>query len=71
MKYFSWIVTIMSIIGVYLNIKKLKACFYIWAFTNFSWMLIDFYFGLYSQAFLFAVYFTLAIYGIYEWRKQK
>ena len=67
----TWIITVMSIIGVILNIRKNKICFVIWTFTNFSWMCIDFYHGLYSQAFLFAVYFILSLYGLWEWSRKK
>ena len=66
----TWIITLLSIIGVILNIKKNKYCFIIWACTNFTWMMVDFHAGLYAQAFLFLVYFVLALWGIYEWRKR-
>jgi len=64
----TWLITILSIIGVVLNIHKRKECFYIWAVTNFAWMVIDFYKEIYSQSALFAVYFLLAVYGIIKWR---
>ncbi len=35
------ILTVLSILGVILNIKKKKLCFIIWAFTNFSWAIRD------------------------------
>ncbi len=66
-----WLVTIFSITGVVLNIKKNKWCFVIWSVTNFCWMVIDFYKGIYAQAFLFLIYFILALYGLYEWSKEK
>jgi nicotinamide riboside transporter PnuC len=66
----TWIITLLSIIGVVLNIYKNKYCFVIWAVTNFAWMVIDFQIGLYSQSFLFAVYFVLALFGLYKWAKQ-
>ncbi len=72
----TWIVTILSLIGVWLNIKKKKICFKIWAVTNFFWATYNYYVayhtnekGLYAQAALFTIYFLLALYGIYEWRK--
>lgn len=65
-----WVVTVMSLVGVVLNIKKRKECFYVWGVTNFAWMVYDFYIGAYSQSFLFAVYFLLAVWGIYEWNKE-
>jgi nicotinamide riboside transporter PnuC len=67
----TWIITVLSIIGVILNIKKRRACFAVWGVTNFSWAVIDYYYGLYSQAALFALYFVLAIYGLYQWRNVK
>lgn len=63
----TWILTVFSIIGVILNIYKKKYCFMIWAMTNFAWMVIDYRAGLYSQSLLFAVYFMLAIYGLWKW----
>jgi len=64
-----WTLTILSIVGVIMNVKKMKACFIVWAFTNAAWMVVDFHHGLYSQGVLFAVYFLLAIWGLIEWRK--
>ncbi len=66
----TWILTVMSIIGVILNIRKLRICFYIWLFTNSAWMLIDFYKGIPAQGCLFAVYTGLAIWGIVAWSKK-
>lgn len=66
----TWALTILSIIGVILNIKRHKACFIIWAFTNFAWMVVDWWHGLYSQAVLFAIYFCLAIWGLKEWKHK-
>lgn len=66
---FTGILTALSILGVILNIRRLRACFYVWAVTNFCWMVVDFHREIYAQAALFAVYFGLAIYGIFEWGK--
>ncbi len=67
----AWNLVILSIIGVVLNIYKNKICFIIWAITNFSWMVVDFYKDIYSQAALFGVYFLLAIFGLYKWANEK
>jgi len=66
----TWILTILSIIGVILNIKKKRLCFLIWAITNFGWMVVDWRAGLPAQAALFAVYLGLALWGLWEWRKS-
>jgi len=63
----TWILAALSIVGVVLNIYKNPLCFWIWAFTNFSWIIIDWRAKIYGQAFLFAVYFILAIWGIMAW----
>jgi nicotinamide riboside transporter PnuC len=65
-----WFVTFLSIIGVVLNIKKNKLCFAIWIFTNATWMIVDFRAGLHAQAFLFAVYTCLAVWGLYRWWRE-
>jgi len=65
-----WIITVLSIIGVVLNIRKRKECFYLWTFTNAAWAIYDLSMGAYAQAALFAVYFILAIWGIFEWKTK-
>ncbi len=66
---YTWIITAISIIGVVANIYKKRWCFGVWLVTNTSWMLIDFYAGLYAQSVLFAVYVVLAAWGLMQWRK--
>jgi membrane protein implicated in regulation of membrane protease activity len=63
----TWIITVLSIIGVLLNIYKNKYCFVIWSGTNFAWMVIDYNAKLYSQSALFMIYFILAIFGLWKW----
>jgi nicotinamide riboside transporter PnuC len=66
-----WVLTIMSLVGVVMNIKKMRACFYLWSVTNLCWSVYDFSIGAYAQSALFAVYFLLAVWGIFEWKKEK
>lgn len=65
-----WILTAISITGVVLNVYKNKWCFVIWAFTNLSWCIVDFYKGIYAQSFLFLVYFILALFGLWKWARE-
>jgi nicotinamide riboside transporter PnuC len=65
------ILTIASLIGVVLNIKRRRECFIVWACTNFNWALIDYHQGIYAQSVLFFIYFLLSLYGLWEWRKEK
>ena len=66
----TWILVIVSLVGVILNIKHNRVCFFLWGFTNLSWAIIDFKQGIPAQGFLFIIYFILSIWGIYEWRKN-
>ncbi len=56
-----WRVTILSLIGTVLNVKKIHHCFYIWAFTNVIWIIHDYGVKELQQALLFFIYFTLAL----------
>lgn len=67
----TWLLTLLSLIGVILNIRKSHTCFYIWAFTNAMWAVVDFQKGVPAQGVLFTIYFGLAIWGIWEWRFKK
>lgn len=66
-----WLLTALSLVGVWLNIKKDVRCFYLWTFTNGSWAAVDWYAGLYAQSALFSIYFVLAIWGIYAWKTNR
>ncbi len=67
----TWILTLLSLIGVIANIYKKKWCFIIWMFTNLAWCIIDFHYKIYAQSALFFVYFILAITGLIKWSKEK
>ena len=63
-----WITAVASLIGVWLNIHRHVACFWIWACTNAVWAYADVAHGLLSQAVVQCTYFFLALYGIAKWR---
>ncbi len=65
-----WALTALSLMGVILNIRKHRACFWIWTGTNASWAAIDWWAGLYAQAVLFAVYTGLAVWGLIAWSQH-
>lgn len=65
-----WLLTTASLVGVWLNIKKRRSCFAIWAVTNGAWAAVDYHHGLYAQSALFGVYFLLAVWGLIEWGKE-
>jgi nicotinamide mononucleotide transporter len=67
MSWTYWLVSLLALVGVWLNIKKNVACFWIWAFTNLAWAEADLSHGLPAQALLQFTYFLLSIYGILKW----
>jgi nicotinamide riboside transporter PnuC len=67
---FKWLVAGASLVGVVLNIRRRRECFFVWAVTNASWTIVDVYHGISSQAALQAVYFCLALWGIVALRKR-
>lgn len=66
---FTWVATIVALVGTILNCKQLRACFYLWTVTNAMWFAWDLYSGLLSRCVLDAVQFALAVWGIYEWKR--
>ena len=65
-----WLVALASLLGVWLNIQKHVACFWIWSATNAVWVYADLSHGIYPQAALQAVYFGLAVYGVHQWSRR-
>lgn len=67
MAYVTWVTTIASLVGVWLNIRKERLCFAVWLCSNVSWSVIDAYHGIWGQALLQAVYAVMSVYGWYSW----
>lgn len=69
-----WLTSAAALVGVWLNIRRCPACFWIWLFTNSIWTYADFKHGLHAQAALQSVYVVLSFYGIWSWtgdRKER
>lgn len=69
MERITWIVMVAALVGTWINIKQDHRCFYIWSVTNTFFCIYNASHEQYAQAFLFAVYFVLAVVGIVKWRK--
>ena len=65
-----WLTSIAALVGVWLNIRRHVACFWIWSVTNAVWVYADLEHGIVPQAMLQAVYFLLSIYGIRAWSRR-
>lgn len=66
----SWVAAIASLVGVWLNIRRNVACFWIWLVTNSAWVVVDLHAGIFAQAALQGVYVGLSIYGILSWSRK-
>lgn len=67
---FSWVLVVLSLTGNVFVIKKNVFGQWLWAVSNVGWIAYDVYIEAYSQAFLFAVYLCLCIWGIIAWSKE-
>ncbi len=65
-----WFLTIVSIIGAVLNIKKKRSSFAIYTVANIGWIAVNIYHGIYAQAALFLVFTGLSTWGWIEWGKR-
>lgn len=65
---FYWLVTGVALVGVVLNLYKRRECFYIWGISNSVFAVESYLAGVWNMAFLFSIYFALALWGIYTWR---
>jgi len=64
----TWPLTALSLIGVVLNVRRMRAGFGVWIIANIGWVAMDYQAGLTSQAVLFIVYTALAVWGLWEWK---
>ena len=70
MTWILWATTVASLVGVVLNILEKRTCFWIWMATNAMWAYVDFSKGIPEQGVVQSVYFCLAVWGAWKWRKK-
>jgi len=66
----SWFFVALSLLGNVFVVKKNVVGQWIWALSNIGWITINVYQEFYPQAFLFAVYFALCVWGIITWTRE-
>lgn len=67
---FTWAITVLSLTGTALNVRKNIWCFYLWAVGNIAWLGFYLWSGLYSRAVLDAVHLAFAVWGAIAWRRK-
>lgn len=65
----SWILTMLSIFGAYLNVHKRKESFIIYGITNVCWLTYFAYIHEYAPAFLQLVFFCISCWGLWKWHR--
>ncbi len=67
----SWALTAVSLAGVVLNIRRMRACFALWLVSNGGWCVLDLQNEQYPRALLMAVYFALSVWGFVSWSRKE
>lgn len=67
----TWLITAVCLTGTVLNVKKNVLCFYLWAVGNIAWLVYDLLTGLYSRAMLDLIQLGFALWGIWEWSRNR
>lgn len=67
----NWIMAAMALAGTILNIKKQKYGFAFWIVSNGYWCIHNILIQEYAQAFLYFIFFLLAIWGLISWSKNQ
>ena len=66
-----WAVTAVCLAGTVLNVRKNRACFWLWSLGNVAWLAIDLRNDLWSRCVLDLVQLALALWGAYAWRESE
>jgi nicotinamide riboside transporter PnuC len=64
-------VTFLAVGGAVLNNRRLRACFWLWLFSNAASAAIHVTAGLWSLAARDVIFFALAIEGLWRWRQER
>ena len=64
-----WLTAAASLVGVVLNVRRQRACFWVFMGTSAVWTTADLLHGLPQQAAVQAAYFGLAVWGVHRWRR--
>jgi nicotinamide riboside transporter PnuC len=63
------IAMILAVTGVWLNNRKIRACFYFWLFSNTFSACLHLYGGMYALMIRDVIFIVLAIEGLKKWSR--
>ena len=67
---FLWLLTVLSLVGTALNVKKRIACFYLWTVVNLAWVFVDFRQEMWARSVLDGVHLAFAVWGVWDWTRR-
>lgn len=65
----TWLLTILSLTGNWMNCRKIRSCFLLWIGCNIGWLAYDLAHGVISRAVLDSVQIGFSVFGFIEWGK--
>jgi len=68
---YMWALTGVALIGTWLNVKQQRVGFLFWMASNVGFCISNTLIGVYPLAFLFFVYFILAVMGWFSWKREE
>jgi nicotinamide riboside transporter PnuC len=66
-----WVFVALTVIATIANVKKLWWGFALYMATNAYWCVFNLLHGVHSQAVQYAIFFALATWGVWSWRKKR
>lgn len=67
----NWLMSGVAFVGTVFNSRRNKISQAIWMVTNLYMAWLNYYIGVPSIGTLYVAYFLLAVYGLFEWRRQE
>ena len=64
-----WIVSLVSLLATWMNVRKMSICFVLWICTNTTWAIVDALAGFWPRFVLDVAYVVLAIEGFLRWSR--
>jgi len=60
----------LTLLGAFLNVKKVRFSFILFSMCNVYWAGYDFYLGATAQGFLMLAFLVTSVYGYFAWNKE-
>lgn len=67
---YTWLITVIAIIGAVANARKKRCGFALWIISNGYLCVYDLWLGLYPQALLYAAFLLISIHGLAHWTEK-